>query len=280
MPPLILNSVHHKSSLGVVCQYVKSIRGHSIDLEAGLPSFIWPLAPGRISSLEKQLLKSPIFIISNRPLSLKFESSFAETLVIEFGDPAMKDAVEDTQPVQPGFKWPREHMQMMKCSDWLKALLKRYFFERIVCASSQLHCTYFLEKQLLNEIINIAFRTSESRKYLVPEKNEEKHINVKVAKMVEFLRRNANRSLSIKELEAFTGFSGSECSRIFKQEMGVTPISFHRKSRLEEAKRLIDEGKLTVNQATIAFGYSDGTAFRHAFKNEFGVPPKNGASQN
>jgi AraC-like DNA-binding protein len=273
MTNVALSSIEHISRLGVTTRYCKALQKIEISLLPGVPTLICPLAPGKISSVTQTLLKQPVFVISSKKKTIWFEAAFAEIMIMEFNDPARNEAIIDNEKVIPGMLWPPETFQQLTASDWMKALLKRYFFERIVCSSSQDNCTYFLEKQIINEVINIVFRTYESRSFF-KEKVTNDSVEKESMKWVKFLKQNVHRGLTSKELEAFAGLSTSELSRLFKQEFGTTPLVFHRRARLEEAKKHIDSGKLSVNQAATAFGYSDGVAFRHAYKKMFKVSPK------
>jgi AraC-like DNA-binding protein len=268
---LTISCVNHHSPLGVATSYRKTLGTQELAIQRGVPTLIWPISQSRISSLSKNVLKGPVFLCPGEPVTLLFEGSFSESLLMEFCAPACVEAVSENQSVLPGFAWPGNFCQILRSTDWLKAILARYFFERIVCASSQTHCTFFLEKQILNELINITFRTYESRRF--PGSVEPISDHIEITKWVGFIKQNIHRNLRAGELEAFAGISMSEISRVFKKKIGTTPLAFHRSARLEEAKKLIDRGTVSVNQAAIAFGYSDAVAFRHAYKNLFGVSP-------
>lgn len=277
MNSVSLLKLQHTSVGGVTCSYWKSLGNQRIALLPGVPTLICPISSGRFPELSEGVLRSPFFAIVREIREYEFVSGFSELMVIEFGERAKLEAVTDNEPVLPNFDWPQELMKPIVSSDWLKALLKRYFFERIVCASSQTNCTFFLEKQIVNEVINIAFRSYESRDYLTHKNTLE--ISKDLEKWTAFIKQNVHRTLSAKELQSFSGLSAAEMSRVFKKTFGVTPLEFHRRARLEEAKKMIDTQRLSVNQAALAFGYSDGVAFRHAFKKEFGTSPKSSSGE-
>lgn len=60
--------------------------------------------------------------------------------------------------------------------------------------------------------------------------------------------------------------------RHFKQQVGLTPLAFHRKQRLQYARRLLEDG---MDYLTAAYecGYESASGFRDAFKREFGLAP-------
>ena len=69
--------------------------------------------------------------------------------------------------------------------------------------------------------------------------------------------------------------SGTDIStirRYFKEYVGMSPMAFHRKLRLEHAKILIESGN-DYFSAGYNIGYESTSGFREAFKKEFGVSP-------
>ena len=64
----------------------------------------------------------------------------------------------------------------------------------------------------------------------------------------------------------------STIRRYFKEHVGMSPMAFHRKLRLEHAKKLIESGD-DYFSAGYDIGYESSSGFREAFKKEFGMSP-------
>lgn len=58
------------------------------------------------------------------------------------------------------------------------------------------------------------------------------------------------------------------------QESGLTFSDIDKKVKLNQAKRLILEGRLTIDQIAEQLNYTDATSFHRAFKNWTGITPK------
>lgn len=61
---------------------------------------------------------------------------------------------------------------------------------------------------------------------------------------------------------------------MFKKETGSSLGSYIIERRMEKAKALLAEGKLTVSEVAFAVGYDNFTYFSRLFKNKVGVMPK------
>lgn len=62
--------------------------------------------------------------------------------------------------------------------------------------------------------------------------------------------------------------------RRFKQATGVTPIEYLQKTRMEAAKRLLEQTNQSILEVMLNSGYNDMKAFRQVFKKSAGVSPK------
>lgn len=67
--------------------------------------------------------------------------------------------------------------------------------------------------------------------------------------------------------------SSSTISHLFKQKMGVSIYRYVTQRRLISAKNLISEG-IALEQVATKVGFSDYSAFYRAFKQEYGISPR------
>jgi transcriptional regulator GlxA family with amidase domain len=61
--------------------------------------------------------------------------------------------------------------------------------------------------------------------------------------------------------------------RRFQKAVHLTVKEYIQKIRIESAKKLLEENKLTVNEVMYETGYNDIKAFRYTFKKVSGVAP-------
>jgi transcriptional regulator GlxA family with amidase domain len=62
--------------------------------------------------------------------------------------------------------------------------------------------------------------------------------------------------------------------RRFKQAIGVTPIEYLQRTRIEAAKKLLAQTDQSVLEVMLNSGYNDLKSFRQLFKKSTGVTPK------
>ncbi len=91
--------------------------------------------------------------------------------------------------------------------------------------------------------------------------------------VIDLMRSNLSRHLDEGDLVNSAGVDVSTIRRYFKSQFAATPTAFHRKMRLEHARKMIESG---VNYLTVAFesGFESASGFREAYKREFGVTPR------
>ena len=75
-------------------------------------------------------------------------------------------------------------------------------------------------------------------------------------------------------LASDVGISRAQLHRKMKEITGVATGKFLRNLRMEQAARLLREGKINISQVADCVGYNDQTHFSTAFKAHFGITPK------
>ena len=78
---------------------------------------------------------------------------------------------------------------------------------------------------------------------------------------------------NVDALASDVGISRSQLHRKMKEITGVSAGKFLRNLRMEQAARLLREGKVNVSQVGDKVGYADQAHFSTAFKNHFGISP-------
>lgn len=80
---------------------------------------------------------------------------------------------------------------------------------------------------------------------------------------------------NLSELCDATDYSYGYLSAQFKKNTSETLYEYYNKKRTDAACLLLKENKLTVSEISETLGYSTPYAFSKAFKNKFGLSPKN-----
>lgn len=88
-----------------------------------------------------------------------------------------------------------------------------------------------------------------------------------------FIEENYARRFTISELAAKLYVSSSTVSHLFKQKMGVSFYRYVTQRRLIAAKPLIESG-MPLEDVCLQVGFADYSGFYRAFKQEYGISPR------
>lgn len=94
-----------------------------------------------------------------------------------------------------------------------------------------------------------------------------------VAKVLDHLTARVDRPMTLDDLAAFAGYTPQHLNRMFRRVLGVTPLQYLSRLRMDGAAALLVEGRLTVKAVAEASGYDDPYYFSRAFKRHFGRSP-------
>ena len=95
----------------------------------------------------------------------------------------------------------------------------------------------------------------------------------RIAKALERLRQDFDRSLRIEDIAGEVGMSVSGFHYHFKAVTAMSPLQFQKQMRLQEARRLMLGEDLDAASAGYHVGYGDASQFSREYKRLFGQPP-------
>jgi AraC-like DNA-binding protein len=95
-----------------------------------------------------------------------------------------------------------------------------------------------------------------------------------IYKVRERLLESLDTSPTIDELAAFANMSLSKLKRIFKQVFGDSIFNYYQAFRMQEAARLLKEGKWSVSEVGYRIGFSNLSHFSRVFEQHMGMKPK------
>lgn len=99
------------------------------------------------------------------------------------------------------------------------------------------------------------------------------HRDAPVHEAQEWLHRHYAEEVNIEGIAAMVGMSPRNFARRFKAATGQSPLNYLHALRIETAKRLLENGRQTIQEIMLETGYEDGIFFRKLFKRHAGVPP-------
>lgn len=96
----------------------------------------------------------------------------------------------------------------------------------------------------------------------------------RIETVLAYIRGNLKSRLSVEELAEVARLSPRQFSRAFLEETGQPPARAVERLRLEAARFMVEEGRLSVNVVAREAGFADRERMRRAFIRAYGEPPQ------
>ncbi|MFD2037248.1 helix-turn-helix domain-containing protein [Belliella marina] len=96
----------------------------------------------------------------------------------------------------------------------------------------------------------------------------------RLAHVIDFIKNNIRESVSLDTLSAKACMSKAHFSRSFKNELGISPMEFVLKERLNLARNYLRMANYQIQEVCFMSGFNNITYFIRVFKAEFGTTPK------
>lgn len=87
----------------------------------------------------------------------------------------------------------------------------------------------------------------------------------------QYIKENINRSISLQEISDRTHYSKGYLTKLLKQATGYSFVNYHTMLRMEEAKNLLKNSQLQVNEIAKKVGYADDHHFIRTFRKMTGM---------
>jgi len=88
-----------------------------------------------------------------------------------------------------------------------------------------------------------------------------------------FIQDHFKEDISRSDIAGHLSVNEQYLSRCFNKEIGIGPMAYLSRYRIEQAKRLLDERKLSITQVALEVGISSQSYFSRIFQQETGVSP-------
>ncbi|MED1778095.1 AraC family transcriptional regulator [Bacillus subtilis] len=119
----------------------------------------------------------------------------------------------------------------------------------------------YLLEELIRHYSDVTFLSS------VPEPSDE------VKMVCEFLEEHYAENVTLNDLSELTGWSKYHLLRSFTKQKGITPNSYMETIRINQAKKLLEQGVRPID-AAFQTGFSDQSHMTKFFKRQVGLTPK------
>lgn len=125
----------------------------------------------------------------------------------------------------------------------------------------------FMLRELIIRILQTETRAIYSNQSLSPTSN-------RIAFVVQYIRQNLDQPLSVDLLSEKAHMSESNFHKVFKNEMGLSPIDFINNERIKLAASLLNDPKMKVKDIYIRCGFNSLSYFTRLFKRKKQYSPK------
>lgn len=101
-----------------------------------------------------------------------------------------------------------------------------------------------------------------------------------IKEALSYIEQNFQNDISIEDISSFCGLNRSYFGKIFHETVGKSPQEFLLNYRMTKAAELLKLTKLSISDIGNAVGYPNQLHFSRAFKNVYGVSPRNWRNEN
>ena len=101
-----------------------------------------------------------------------------------------------------------------------------------------------------------------------------------IKEAINYIEQNFQNNISIEDIAAVCGINRSYFGKIFRNSIGRSPQEFLMNYRMVKATELLKLTSLSIADVGSAVGYENQLHFSRAFKNIYGVSPREWRNQN
>lgn len=94
-----------------------------------------------------------------------------------------------------------------------------------------------------------------------------------VKSMKQFMKDHYRENLTLENIAASAFLSSGYASRIFKKQMNISIMDYLLQLRMDEAKKMLRETTLSIDEIASKTGYADSSYFTKVFRKAMGMTP-------
>jgi len=92
--------------------------------------------------------------------------------------------------------------------------------------------------------------------------------------IIDYMRKNLHRKITVAELTRETGLSGTPFFRLFKSYLNQSPLAYFNAIKIKRAAELLKHTILPVKEIAFSLGYEEAAYFTNHFRSTLGVSPR------
>jgi AraC-like DNA-binding protein len=92
--------------------------------------------------------------------------------------------------------------------------------------------------------------------------------------IIDYMRKNLHRKITIAELTRETSLSGTPFFRLFKSYLNQSPLAYFNAMKMRRAAELLKHTILPIKEIAFSLGYDEAAYFTNHFRSLLGVSPR------
>lgn len=179
-------------------------------------------------------------------------------------------------------QWMNEQYPKSDQRDWCASVHSLHFtndiavhqlLQRLVFLFSENHPNkdVFVEL-MLKELLMRLFQAESA--HSLEKASEEAPSSNRIAYILNFIRENISSKLSIEQLSKKACMSESHFYRVFKNELGLSPVEYINNERVKLAARLLRNPEKRIREVYLECGFNSPSYFTRLFKRKHTLSPK------
>lgn len=103
--------------------------------------------------------------------------------------------------------------------------------------------------------------------------NPQRRYADQISFVIQLMNREYDKNYSLEEYADMCKMSKFHFLRIFKETVGISPVEYRNKLRIEHAKDLLEDESIPIGEVGARVGYTSASYFCDAFKKKTGLSP-------
>lgn len=104
--------------------------------------------------------------------------------------------------------------------------------------------------------------------------NQSANTMSKITPAIEYISAHCNEKIYMEHVAKLCLLSESQMRRLFREELGMSPIDFKNSKRMEIARELLKYSHMTIGEISNSLGFDNTYSFSTFFKKLAGVSPR------
>ncbi|MCJ2377603.1 AraC family transcriptional regulator [Vibrio sp. ZSDZ34] len=111
------------------------------------------------------------------------------------------------------------------------------------------------------------------QRHILSFKGNHRESRFDLAQIDRYIDQHLSRGITVSQLAGSVFLGESQFYALFKEQLGITPHQYVLGKRIDAAKTLIEQGRLSLGQVAELTGFSGQSTFSHAFARLQGISP-------